>query len=282
MIRGIDQIGRAFEKPKKELSDFQLAQQKLARSSYRLLFAGAAFLTFGLMAAKGLAGLIDETSRGKLFTDDFARSVGRLKKSLSEAFLNNFEDEISNITKQIDTLSQNEFLTGWLAKGLTLLVTLSIATGGIAVTGGLVGLITSKLINPLTTALSTVLFTAFGISTWTAAAGAIAIALPLIITFAIIFRYIFGDQEKMREEALAGLAQEDPWTQLTRKLAVDEGFLSRLSPATRGAIENHVTVNMYGNIEGFEGMTFEDLVEAFGLQAAQEIIDMLNLTGLGG
>jgi len=282
LIRGIDQTGRAFEKPKKELNEFQLAQKRLARSSYRLLFAGAAFLTFGLMAAKGLAGLIDETSRGMLYTEDFARSVGRLKKSLSEAFLNNFEDEISNITEQIDRLSQNEFLSGWIANGLALIVGLSITAGGIAVAAGLTGLIKVNLLMPLLSAIGSVFGLvggALGISSL--AAGVITVGIILLLE--ITRRIIWGNKaELLNQMREAGIETSGATTFLTSEQMREQKRLGMggVSEETMRAIENHITVNMYGNIEGFEGMTYEELVQMFGITAADEIINALNINAV--
>jgi len=135
LIRGIDQTGRAFEKPKRELSELQKRQQALARSAYRLLFAGAAFLAFGLMAAKALSGLFTMTSKGKLMTDDLRRAWTRMATSVAEQITQMLGPAIEDLTRWLDNLADNPFYSKLLALGAGGIVGLSLLGAAISVIG---------------------------------------------------------------------------------------------------------------------------------------------------
>ena len=129
LIRGIDQTGRAFERPRKELGELELRQKALARSAYRLLFAGAAFIAFGAMALKGLSGVIQQSTLGKLMADDFRSSWGKLTSAIGESMAKTFAPFIKGFIKFIDLIRGNKlavFTTGFIAFGGALLL---IATG---------------------------------------------------------------------------------------------------------------------------------------------------------
>lgn len=109
LIRGVDQTGRAFAGPTKALTKLQLQQKALARSSYRLLFAGAAFLAFGMMAAKALSGLFVMTGKGKLMTDDLGRAWTRFATAVADQTTKRLAPSIMWLTKLLDRLAANPF-----------------------------------------------------------------------------------------------------------------------------------------------------------------------------
>lgn len=110
LIRGIDQTGRALDDPYKKLTMLEKQQRALARSSYRLLFAGAAFTAFGAMATKSLMGLAEKSSMGKLLMDDLRRSWGRFANVLGEGIAKTMTPLVHWFMKWIDGISQNPIL----------------------------------------------------------------------------------------------------------------------------------------------------------------------------
>lgn len=133
LIRGIDQTGRAFEGPKRQLTELQKRQKALARSSYRLLFAGAAFLAFGIMSAKALSGLWQLTSKGRLAADDLGRAWKRLATGVAESITTIMGPAIKGLTKWLDNVASNKAWTGLLAM-------LGVGVVGGAITGGALAL----------------------------------------------------------------------------------------------------------------------------------------------
>lgn len=121
-IRGIDQTGRALTDPTKKLTEMEKAQQRLAQSGYRLIFAGAAFMAFGAMAAGALMKIMEKSSVGARVMDDFGKAIDRFQRGLSEAILKNYGEQIKGILKTI---------TDWTTNPQTLDITAKLAVTGI-------------------------------------------------------------------------------------------------------------------------------------------------------
>jgi hypothetical protein len=86
-----------------------IADQKLmGRMSYRMLFAGAAFLAFGVMAGRALASVIENTERGAMLMDDFSTSIGRVKKAFSEAMIEKYGEKLEGLLYWVDQLAAND------------------------------------------------------------------------------------------------------------------------------------------------------------------------------
>jgi len=129
LIRGVDQTGRAFEGPTRALTRLQKQQRELARSSYRLMFAGAAFLAFGAMGLKALSGLFTMTSKGKLLTDDLSLAWSRFAFTIAESTTKFFEPALKSLTWLFDKLAQNPLLAGMIGIGGVLLTTGAVGLG---------------------------------------------------------------------------------------------------------------------------------------------------------
>ena len=139
LIRGIDQTGRAMEGPKRHLTELEKKQKALARSSYRLLFAGAAFLAFGLMSARALGRLFQLTSKGRLLTDELGRAWKRLATGIAESLTTIMGPAIKGLTKLLDKLAANKAFTGLLAMAGVGIVGGALVAGAGALTGAAAG-----------------------------------------------------------------------------------------------------------------------------------------------
>ena len=133
-IRGVDQTGRALSKPAKELTELEKRQQALSRSSYRMLFAGVAFLAFAVMAAGGIAKLLESTTRGQYILDSFGKVFDRLKKSIAEQIVDMFGPTLEGWIKQLDKLSRDPTWSKVIA-GITIGGVVGIGTVGPALIG---------------------------------------------------------------------------------------------------------------------------------------------------
>jgi len=179
-IRGIDQTGRAITKPRKDMTDLQKTQADLARSSYRLLFAGAAFLSFGYMATKGLAGLLETSSRGQRIVGDFQETFGRLKRALGERIVDKFGETLISWVDKLAKLSSDPTWTNLTADLVITLGLGSIAVGAtlsaVAITAAVIG----KLLGVAA------FFKLISAGTAATAAGAVAPALLGIVIGAVL------------------------------------------------------------------------------------------------
>jgi hypothetical protein len=108
MLRGVDQTGRAMDSATKKVETLEEKEKMLAQTSYRLLFAGVAFVAFGAMMLGALGSMIGSSSRGQMVMDAFGEAIDRVKRSFSEATLNLFGEQIKDVTKSINELSQDK------------------------------------------------------------------------------------------------------------------------------------------------------------------------------
>jgi len=138
LIRGVDQTGRAFAGPTRALTKLQQQQKALARSSYRLLFAGAAFLAFGMMAAKALSGLFVMTGKGKLLTDDLSLAWRRFATTVAEQTTKILGPSIIWLTKVLDKLAENPAFAALIGMTAVGIVGLSLL-GAVGAFAGAVG-----------------------------------------------------------------------------------------------------------------------------------------------
>lgn len=177
-IRGVDQTGRAYDSATKKLMTLEEQQKALAQSSYRLMFAGAAFMAFGTLATKALMSTLDTTTRGIRILNDFDKTMERIKKGLAEAIVNNFGDEIQGVLDKIDQMSQDEGL-------MNLFTTFALpAATGITIVGA--ELFAAALLTKFVSAL----IEAFGAktiigATLTKVATGLSLGLPVLITLTV-------------------------------------------------------------------------------------------------
>jgi hypothetical protein len=175
-IRGIDQTGRALTDPTKKLTDMEKAQQRLAQSGYRLIFAGAAFMAFGAMAAGALMRVIEKSSVGARVMDDFGKAMDRFQRGLSEAILKNYGEQIKGILKTITDWTTNPQTLDITAKLAVTGITGTLALGAALIFFGGLKMFLSALLPYLN------LSSAAGEATVTAAG---SIVIPIIITLVV-------------------------------------------------------------------------------------------------
>jgi len=174
MVRGVDQTGRAFRqidqridkmiKREMELSKVtrreakeriqrQLEQveamQNLESASYRLLFAGAAFLTFGAMVVMGLSKIIGMSSAGALYIEDFRTVFHNLGVTISESIIKYWGPAITGFIDWLDDLGRNETFRLIVGGGIVP-ITISLVLMGLEMVAvGLVGTFLGKMIDAL-------------------------------------------------------------------------------------------------------------------------------------
>ena len=188
-IRGVDQTGRALEGAKKKVETLEEAQQKLAKTSYRLMFAGAAFLTFGAMMARALAGVLEHTSRGVRLMGDFGTALDRVKQRLAETIIGKFGDDLTDLLKDLENLTEDDWK-------MNIIASLLFGTVEGLIKGGLVGLgvaFVGKIIGALATALSMAGMTATAATLTTVGGALLAIgivAMATIVIGSIIWRML--------------------------------------------------------------------------------------------
>lgn len=185
-IRGIDQTGRALTDPTKKLTEMELAQQRLAQSGYRLLFAGAAFLAFGAMAAGALFKIVEKSSIGARVINDFGKVFDRFQRGLSEAIIRNYGVELKKLLDTIDSWVKNPENMNLLAGILVTITTITFALGPTLIAAGVTTMLLSKIL-PLF-AQAGFLATA----TATAIAGTVGAAI-LTLGFALVLEITIKD-----------------------------------------------------------------------------------------
>jgi len=198
-IRGIDQTGRALEKPYRDMTKLEKAQAALSRTGYRLMFAGAAFTMFAALAGRAIMGLLESTSLGQLYLEDFTRTFDRLKQGLAEAVMDNFGPVIEGWLATLDDLAKNE---EWKRIVAGLIVPATITLGAVGVSLVAVGL-GMKIVTALAVAVGKVA----GLE----AAGAIMLGgeVALMLAVAIVLSFVVSQiiwsmiPEKMRESIKA-------------------------------------------------------------------------------
>lgn len=198
-IRGIDQTGRALEDPRRKLTELEKAQQQLARSGYRLMFAGAAFTAFGIMAGRAMLDLLENTSRGERVLSDFEKVFTRLKKALAEQIIDMFGDTITGWLEQLDNLAKNDLFMKILAGTLFATVETLITVGPVLIAAGGAALFLAALGK----ALGLLGFTTLAGGLATVAGAITGLALALVLTILIkelIWQILPEDQKKFITE----------------------------------------------------------------------------------
>jgi len=185
LIRGIDQSGRALSDASKATDNLAEKEKNLASASFRMLFAGAAFLAFGVMATGALLSTLSASTRGQRALDDFGKVVERVKKAFAEATINLFGEQIKDTIKQLDLLSKDtatmKLVTeiGWtVAIGSIIVGIAAIAGAGIAFIGNA---IMAALFPGVASAATT--FTATGV-----VGTGLSVAIPLTIGYIITWK----------------------------------------------------------------------------------------------
>lgn len=300
IVRGIDQTGRIFEKSAKDLNNLQRMQQKVSRGATRLLFAGAAFGLFASKAAAGIFSLIERTSQGSLVMGDFNTSFNRLKDSFGEKLTDEASPVIDNLIKRMDDLTGREGTLSWLAD-ITIKATIGIAAVGVGL--GMLGLLAkigfapaSSLLAALgliqaapagPTALYEALVAGGALGGETAAAGggliagAIQLAVPIVITLVIAWAFKYALEAGTRNQAIQKFIEEEgpagPFAMGREDLMRDLGF-SGTNPADIGSewglgiSTRPIIINqdIHDNIIGDES----DAGRIVGEPTAQEILDI--------
>lgn len=282
LIRGVDQTGRAFAGPTRALTKLQQRQKALARSSYRLLFAGAAFLAFGMMAAKALSGLFTMTGKGKLMTDDLSLAWRRFATTVSEQTTKILGPSIMWLTRLLDKLAANPAFAaaigmtgvgivalsllaavvawgGAAAKGLAVLFKLGGAVAGAAGAGGVQTTMTQFLggaaagagIKAGIVAKLGSMFTAIKGAAVTYGAAGLQVAIPVLLTLAIAKVVWFMSQSKEKQLEMAIAAGEQIAGYRERMgLPAYETRPEMLSPGIYTPLDTqgNVYVDIHGNI----------------------------------
>jgi len=243
------------------MTDLQKTQADLARSSFRLLFAGAAFLSFGVMATKGLAGLLETSSRGQRIVGDFQEVFSRLKRSLGERIVDKFGDTLVSWLYKLENLQKDPTWTNLTAD---LVITLGLGSIGLGATL-VAAAITAAVVSQLLTVA--VFFKLIGAGTATTAAGAVvpillglAIGAALTVAIAKIIWELLPDAYK---DSMADLeAKAQAMADIT---GVPVRFAQRDIAIPAGA-----ETGIFGKVKGF---TQREII-----QNTQIFIDTLNTT----
>jgi len=237
-VRGYDQSGRAFrsidrnmekmirremeatdvtraeaKKRIRGLLDQMEATQRLSDASYRLLFAGAAFLAFGGMVAIGLGKIIGTSKTGQLYVEDFQTAITNLSVALSEAVITYWGPSISGFIDWLDNLGRNETFK-WLFGEAAVPVVISL--GVMAVELFVLAAIT-KLGSSIADLLTTAGYLGLaGKVTW-ATEGLLHIAIPATIVLTLAGLIWSERMVQLRFKELMGWLSEEEAEEL-RKL----------------------------------------------------------------
>ena len=139
-VRGVDQTGRMFTGLQKKIADLEKQQSKMLvgmalgqkyinktelavlkfidswdRAASRMIFAGAAFMAFGVMTAFALSKIIEKSSLGSLLMEDFSRVLEKFSTALSEQLIGPLGWLTQGIMNLIDGLSQDPAAMGMVA-----------------------------------------------------------------------------------------------------------------------------------------------------------------------
>jgi hypothetical protein len=134
-IRGIDQTGRAVNSTMNNMDKLQKKQRELQQTSFRLMFAGAAFATFGFMMGKALFSTLQHSMQGVRMLTRLERSFGRLQRALGNKILDTYGKQLEQLINSLIKLSENDEVLDKLAKGLDLAIGF-ILVGGSMLVGG--------------------------------------------------------------------------------------------------------------------------------------------------
>jgi len=264
-IRGIDQTGRAIRKPTKDMQDLEKQQAKLATSGFRLMFAGAAFLSFGAMLAKGIAGIVDQSTRGQIIMNDFETVMTRFKNNLSEAFVDKFGETLEDWISALDDLANDELLQGILAGALKTVLDFTLSLGAFTLATGF----GAMLLSGLAAALGKLGLTGLSVAVAGAGTALMALMITAILTFAIskvLWNLLPEDVQAAIEGALDMLQEEADKLQRTTFAAgknifspIQYAFPEGQEPSfwekffmTGPAFQNmvHIRVNVNNNPDG--------------------------------
>jgi len=211
-IRGVDQSGRAFRSVDRRIENLITKQMRLAgvtrkiakqqiadnirvlegmdnlnRASYRLMFAGAAFLMFGAAVAYGIGKIIGASSMGELYVEDFRRAIEKLMTSVSEAILEEWGPAIEDFIDWLDKLAGNETFNMIIGKtAIPLMLTITVL--GVAL---LMGAVLTKLTALLISGLIAVGWWGAAIKVEALATGGLSMVMPLTITFLVAIALSF-------------------------------------------------------------------------------------------
>lgn len=215
-VRGVDQTGRALEGPSRKLTELERKQRALARTSYRLMFAGAAFATFGAMVMRGLMSTLEYSSRGVRLLGDLGEAVDRVKKAIGEEIVDTFGETISGWADTLDRLAKNEAFKNLTAKvGFTL--TLGAIEFGAALTA--VSLL-YKIGMAFAGLLTAAGYAAQGAAVAGAAATFLHFALPIAVTL-VVATIIWSIMPDAWKESIRKFAKELKEKALTENINLD-------------------------------------------------------------
>jgi len=143
----------ASKKKMTEVAKMQLkalnSLKSLEQASYRLLFAGAAFVSFAAMAGMAIAGLIGASSKGGLIVEDFQRKWEALADAISERIISDWEWAIEGLLDLMDDLGENETFM-MIISGVAIPITLALGVMGVTLlVTGIIGSFLAKLMGLL-------------------------------------------------------------------------------------------------------------------------------------
>ena len=147
-IRGIDQTGKAIRGTISNMDALQKKQLELQQSSFRLMFAGAAFTAFGALMGKALLGTISHSQRGSVMLNRLGNSFMRFQRALGNKILDRYSNSFENLIDKLYDLSKNEKLLELLSRGLDFAIAISIVGVGMMI-GGLVSMVATTIIGAL-------------------------------------------------------------------------------------------------------------------------------------
>lgn len=228
-------LGGALDEATKKVKNVEEAEQRLANTTYKLMFAGAALFTFGMLVTKGLFGFLETTSKGTMLLESFGLAWDRFATKLGAGIANAMEPDIKTLIDLFKYMGDNQNGMDWLGGALwSVAKFLTVAGGGLLVLG-LVGKIYSGWLDIAKLAGGLILRIvpqeiaiglAFkGAAAWTALTealasigittlgGALAWAIPIAIVATLIGFELFASPE---QKANAVKALNDTWTGLTQ------------------------------------------------------------------
>lgn len=131
-VRGVNMLGNSLSKPRSDMTELEKAEANLQQRSYKMLFAGAAFLTFGVFMARALSGLLAQSSKGAVMLDDLGLAWGRFSSRLSASVAHNLEGQVKGLIQLMDSLSGNQGAVENLGFIATYATEATIALGALA------------------------------------------------------------------------------------------------------------------------------------------------------
>lgn len=143
LVRGVDRTGAMFTQMGKNMDKTIQKEMAMERAFGNLIFAGAALMTFGSLLAMSIGKILDMSSLGALYVEDFARVLERLGIAVSEYVIKHFQWFLDWGIQFLAGLDEMRIGMGqWSMSALEILTVIGVFLAGALILGGIVLIIT--------------------------------------------------------------------------------------------------------------------------------------------